>query len=141
MSPCRSILSLLLLFVVGCSAVEYHSKVVDTDPEEWTFPANLSLAVSDTVQQHDLQLIMRYSNLLKVDSVELLVTTTAPDGVYWSDRLTLYPRRNGRSFNTLQSTYRRNVRWSQIGEYNIVFQPQRTYRGVTAIGLDIIPLD
>ncbi len=141
MSLSRGIIPLLLLLLVGCNKDNILSKVVEVDPEGWITPAVLRFEVDPSWSRFDMELIMRCVQLTEVDSVELMVSTTAPDGVFWSEPFTLYPSPNGQNVEIVERAYRTDVEWSQEGRYTLSIQPLGTYKGITAIGANIIYQD
>ncbi len=137
----RTILAILLLLTVCCAPVELLSEVVDIDPVGWSDAAKIKFEVADTTRMIDLQLMLRCTDHSKADSVELMVTTETPDGVKWREPFTLYPSDCDLSTKVVESTYRTSVRWRQMGTYSITLHPQHLYEGISAAGINIIPLD
>ncbi|MFR9607746.1 MAG: hypothetical protein SNG34_04575 [Rikenellaceae bacterium] len=138
MSLSRSIIPLLLLLLMGCNKDNILSKVVEVDPEGWLSPAVLHFEVDQSWSGFDMELIMRCVQLTGVDSVELMVSTTTPDGVLWNEPFTLYPISDGQDVEIVEIPYRTSIEWSQEGRYTLSIQPLEAYKGITAVGANII---
>ncbi len=136
-----NILLLILFLTASCGTSNQLPEVVETPIKGWYSPVNVSFNVADTVSIAQMNLLVRYSNEILADSVELMVTTTAPDGVSWSEPFVLYTPHSREVIKVTECNYRRNVRWSQLGEYTVTFHPQHTYHGIGAIGVNIIYSD
>ncbi len=137
----RNILPLLMLLCVGCNHYGEIVHASDVDPTGWFTPSRVRFEVVDTSSRVDMSIMVRYDNILAPDSIELLVSTIAPDSVMWSEHFTLYtPKDADHSIYVLDTPYRRDIKWGQAGEYNMIFHPQQLYMGVSAIGVDIKPI-
>ncbi|MFR9503094.1 MAG: hypothetical protein SNH73_01410 [Rikenellaceae bacterium] len=134
----RSILLFLLLLFFGCNTEGQFSKVVDVDITGWSTPTEVRFTVEAAPQRAELQLLFRCSELLSPDTIELFITTKAPDGVLWSEPFTICKVAAGASINIAEVPYRRNIEWSQQGEYSITLQPLRLYEGITSVGINMI---
>ncbi|MFI3281087.1 MAG: hypothetical protein R3Y44_03825 [Rikenellaceae bacterium] len=129
---------LAALLAVGCSTHVDLAELTEVDPAGWFSPAEIRFEVADTVSRAQMQLIVRYDNIISADSVELLVSTTTPDGVMWCEPFTVYTPHGDHSILLIESLYRDKIRWSQMGTYTISLHPQQLYRGVSAVGVNII---
>lgn len=127
-----------MLLMVGCGSPSQLATFIDTDPEAWCTPAELRFEVDDTLNIYNMELLTRYTNSISVDSLQLLISITAPDGVMWSEPFTLYTPNKNNSMEISQGSYRENIRWSQLGEYRLSLTPQRVYRGVSSVGVEVI---
>ncbi len=131
----------MLLLVVGCSSHRQVSQVADVSPKEWYSPVGVSFEVGDLLGRCDMQIMLRYGEMISADSVELLVTTIAPDGVAWSEPFMIYTPATKQVITIVDSDYRHNISWRQEGKYRVSFQPQHNYQGVTAVGVNLIYKD
>ncbi len=138
MSLSRKILPIVMLLMVGCGSPSQLATFIDTDPEAWYSPVELRFEVDDTLNIYNMELLARYTNSISADSLQLLISVTAPDGVMWSEPFTLHTLNKNNSIEMAQSSYRENIRWSQRGEYRISLTPQQIYKGVNNVGVEII---
>ncbi len=125
-------------FTVSCGAPGELAKVVEVSPDGWFTPIEIPYEVDDTVNMAKMQLVLRYGNRFKHDSINLVVSTTAPDGVVWNEPLTLYTTPTDKLHEVVECDYRRNIRWSQSGEYRVTLHPQHIYKGISAAGVKVI---
>ncbi len=142
MGLCRNIIvPLALLLFVACNSSGEHGRIVDVDPSGWYAPTEITFEVAENSPRVDMKILLRYDNAVTADSVELLVSTIAPDGVKWTEPLVIYTPRTNRSIYTTESPYRLNVEWQQSGTYQVLLHPQHLYRGVTAAGVTFSQID
>ncbi len=128
---------LLVLALASCNTTANHSVMVDVSSDEWFEPVVLALEVYDTESSVDLDVALRYNSIIAGDSVELHIATTAPDGVRWSEYLTIcMPETEGLILN-YDAPYRRMVQWPLEGEYTFCITPKRVYAGIVAVGINI----
>ncbi len=135
---------LTLLMVCSCGSLDALLDVVEVDPMGWNSQVDLSFEVDDNFERSEcseLQIMLRYDNNISADSIELWVSTTAPDGVSWSESFTLATPTSNQSINILDIPYRTNISWSQQGIYHFSLLPQRSYRGVSAVGVNVIKVE
>ncbi len=126
----------LVALVVGCNTSNSHSVMVDVDSSAWYKPAEVALEVYDTTSVVSLDVALRYSSSLESDSLELHITTIAPDSVRWSEYFTVaLPQCDGQIIN-YDAPYRNAVKWQMEGEYKFCITPKRVYKGVMAIGIN-----
>ncbi len=125
--------------MLSCTTLPQLAEVVEVDPAGWFSPSEIRFTV-DEAQEYkvDMSILLRYDSTIWADSVELMVTTIAPDSVMWSERFTLRAPHNKQAISLVESPYRRNIEWGQSGEYRVVIQPQHVYRGICAVGINII---
>lgn len=138
MQLCRSILPFIMLLVVSCGSPNQVAKVAEVDPSGWFSPSELLFEVTDTTSRVDLSIILRYNNEISADSIELMVSTITPSRVIWSEPFTLYTPLADKAISVVESLYRKEVKWSEEGEYKILLHPQHIYKGISAAGVEII---
>ncbi len=131
------ILSLLLLLLTGCNTTKELYSVVDVSPKEWFSPVEVSFELYDNSTKYEMQVSLRYGDMICSDSVEIIVETIAPDGVSWSDPLTIQTPHQGDLITIVDSDFRRDIKWCCEGRYRVIFYPQHLYRGVTAVGVNL----
>ncbi len=135
MSLRHSIVVAMIALLSSCGTPRELTEFVDVSPAGWYAPTSFRVEVEDTLAMVDLQFVLRYSDAIATDSVGLLVSTTAPDGVMWSERFTMPTPKGDSPMVVTQKIYRERVRWSQVGEYKISLLPQHLYRDISAVGL------
>ncbi len=130
----------ILLFVwalVSCNTSANHSVMVDVDSDEWFEPVELTLEVYDSEVSVDMDIALRYHTVIAGEKMELHIATTAPDGVRWSENITIQlPDTEGLILN-YDAPYRHSVQWPTEGEYRFRITPNRIYAGVAAVGINI----
>ncbi len=144
MSLKRKIVSLaMILLTVGCGISTQRAMFTDVDSDGWCSPAMLRFTVSreDTLAACSMQLYARYGERMQSRSLEMMITVTAPDGVQWSEPFTMQIPAASKSHDLASAIYRHDVRWSQCGEYSVSFTPQHIYRGVMAIGVELVDIN
>ncbi len=135
----QAILIVALLQLFGCGGESKRlAEVVEVDRAGWSTPAELRLEVDDTLSRFDLRVLLRYDSYISADSVELIIHTQAPDGVMWSEHFTLVAPPSEGAVAFFEAPYRKNIRWRQMGDYKISLHPQHLYRGVSAVGINLI---
>ncbi len=138
MSLRHSIFLAVVAFMTSCGSPRDLSEFVKVDHEGWFAPVDFKVEVGDTIKRVDMQFILRYRNSIPTDSVELMVTTTAPDGVKWSERFTMPTPTGVEQMVISERIYRKDIRWSQMGEYRVSLLPQAIYEGITDVGIKMI---
>ncbi|MFI3332960.1 MAG: hypothetical protein SNI51_03055 [Rikenellaceae bacterium] len=133
----------LLLFAAlsilcGCGdTTKSLAEITEVKPSGWYTPAEITFEVSDTTSLFDMQILLRYDSYISADSVELMVSTTAPDGVMWSDEFTIGVPAGEHSLQIIEKSYRKSIMWGQAGEYRVSLHPMHLYRGISAVGVNI----
>ena len=131
-----SVLILIAWLINSCNTSNVNSTMVDVHSQGWYSPAEVTLNVDDTLSMFDLGLALRYEPKVLGDSLELLVTTIAPDGERWSEWVVLYPRDRASTIANYDAPYRKAVRWSAVGDYRIQIAPKYICNGVHAVGVN-----
>ncbi len=129
-------LMLIAWLISSCNTSDVSSTMVDVDSQGWTSPAEVTLTVDDTLSMFDLGIALRYEPKVVRDSLELLVTTVAPDGVRWSESVTIYPESSQATIENYDAPYLNGVKWSMLGDYKIQFAPKYICKGVHAVGVN-----
>ncbi|MFI3316525.1 MAG: hypothetical protein SNF93_02960 [Rikenellaceae bacterium] len=134
----KYILPLILLCAVSCGSSGQLPVVKDVDPAGWFAPTPISFDVNSLDRSVQMRVLLRTDSTFDADSVQLMISTVAPNGVMWSEHFTINMPQGSGSMGVAESLYRDNIRWSQTGEYRVILQPQHTYQGITAVGVSII---
>ncbi len=119
--------------------------MVNTDVKSWQSAAILTIENRDTVQLRDLSLFMRCDPLfIKSDSMSVNVSIKTPSEMVFVENMTISitPNRNKKRYQyrsvraqIIEIPYRRNVLWSEVGEYQIAIYPTSVVTGVEAVGV------
>lgn len=134
----KYILPLILLFVVSCGSSGQLPVVEDVDPAGWFAPTPISFDVNSLDRSVQMRVLLRTDSTFDADSVQLMISTTTPDGVMWNEPFTISTPHVKGSMGVAESLYRDNIRWSQTGAYRVILQPQHTYQGITAVGVSVV---
>ncbi|MFR9523828.1 MAG: hypothetical protein SNH94_04565 [Rikenellaceae bacterium] len=139
MLPLRAILALgVVLLLPACAQRNSTAEVAEVNPVDWFTPARVELPVTDTVSYAQIYIVLRYTNIISTDSVEVVVTTTAPDGVTWNEPHAIHTPQGNHSIHMVESLYRSQVKWGQVGNYTVTFHPKQPYKGVSAVGVNVL---
>ncbi len=133
----RKAIYLATLSLSGCNTSGQQSLMREIDYAGWQSPAKLSLEVYDTTATVDLQIALRYDSAQLRDSINLMIATITPDRVRWNDNITLHLDSQQRGITNRDFDFRQDVKWGQIGKYQIAIYPQHNYKGISAIGVNI----
>ncbi len=135
---------LLVLAMTSCN-FERRSMVVNTSVESWHRAAIMKTENVDTMQLFDMSIFMRYDPLLITsDSIPLYITTTTPSESVVVERMTIYPNVDTSDYKRaygegrakiIEVPYRQNIRWRELGWYQISIHPTQPTSGVEAVGV------
>lgn len=127
---------------VLCGCMSPHRTVVaDVDPTGWEDAVTLRFANADTLSLCDLRLVVRYDGAFEATSVDLELTTLAPDSLQCTEPFALHVVPRSAPAPLLRDTavlYRRGVVLKRCGDYTLTIRPLEPVRGIEAIGLDIV---
>ncbi|MFI3286105.1 MAG: hypothetical protein R3Y08_05565 [Rikenellaceae bacterium] len=135
-----SFMLVALLMLLGCGMYGESNMVAEfTEVESsgWNTPSTVCFEVTDTLSRFDMSLLLRYDSYVSSNAIELFVSTTAPNGVMWSEQITFNIAATKRSIAVAEVPLRNNIRWNQVGEYKVELLPQHLYKGVLAAGVNL----
>lgn len=136
-------LPIILTLVVSVGCIASHQSVVeDVDVEWWGETKSFEMSNVDTTTYRDIDIFVRYyPSEIAVDSICLQVDTTSPDSLYIRERVVMHLptlHTSQSSSHIIARPYRRQVVWSKVGDYSVDITPVVSYKGVEAVGIDIV---
>lgn len=130
--------SAAILAGAGGCASPWQTAAADVTPGGWDEPAEIRIENADTTTLRDADLFLRYDERFTEDTLTVRIATVAPDSLRFEEVFLLaIPRSDGPAALTRESLipYRRHVRLTKTGEYRVIVTPQRSIRGVEAVGI------
>ena len=134
-------IALCVTTLCGCTTAG-RSCVAEIRGGVWDGAVVAEMANSDTTGLYDMRIALRHNGLAEGESIGMTVRTVTPDSLWVEEPLTICVADDGRSRPAQHEAsviYRRRVRLSREGIYRITVTPDREVRGVTAVGVELMP--
>ncbi|WP_297807205.1 hypothetical protein [uncultured Alistipes sp.] len=139
MAPLRAagccLMAVMALVLTSCTSP--CRMMADVGVGAWHEPAELFIDNADTLAPCDLLLVVRSNTAFDGDTLTLRIGVLTPDSLRCEESLLLSVPRGGSAAvaRETQTVYRRNVVLADSGRYVFTVVPQRTVRGIEAVGL------
>ncbi|MEG2612640.1 MAG: hypothetical protein RR971_04025 [Alistipes sp.] len=140
MRACAVIATLLLT----CCTSPHQIVVTDVNATAWRDSTVVVLRNSDTLTRREVRILVRSNTEFVGDTLSLCIATTAPDSVRYAEHFTLVIPRNRYAASVRRQAdipYRFDVVLADTGNYQFVFRPVRSVRGIEAVGIHILNKD
>ena len=129
--------SVFLTGGAGCSS-PYQNAVTDIPARKWSEAIEIRMENADTLTLRDAALFLRCNDRFTEDTLTVRIATLSPDSLRFEESFLLAITRKNTPAALMHEyliPYRRRIRLSRTGEYRLVVTPERSVRGVEAVGI------
>lgn len=124
---------------VAFSCMAPNEYVVQTMPVDgWTSPCRIEYMNRDTLSVRDLELVLRYNDRFRQDTLTVDMSVLSPDGRIFSERVLFRVNRTWTSAAVRHEEilpYRTSSRLGRSGYYVFTLTPCSPHIGIEAVGI------
>lgn len=129
-----------MMFWFGSCVSDQNVFVADISEPDWSSKVQISYPNSDTLEQKDIHLLVRYNPQYMSDYLALELRISDPCGRYIIDSIVMDIESKGSYLGESKMLYRSDNLFKSLGDYTFTFSPLAAsvnQKGIVAVGVII----